>query len=95
MWPNDPDSYAGGSVAAGRASHAGRVEGDDPEKKVILWPYRLAVGIEANILTSEQNLILEKRNTIMDAGWILVVKDQGNVIRPRFLYFSVEYTQSV
>jgi len=23
----------------------------------------------------------------MNAVWILVVKDQGNVIRPRFLYF--------
>jgi hypothetical protein len=30
---NDPDSYAGGSVAAARASHAGQVEGDDPDKK--------------------------------------------------------------
>jgi len=31
--PNDADSYAGGSVAAGRASHAGQVEGDDPDIK--------------------------------------------------------------
>jgi hypothetical protein len=30
---NDPESYAGGSVATGRASHAGQVKGDDPDKK--------------------------------------------------------------
>ena len=27
-WSNDPDSYAGGSVATGRASFAGKVKGD-------------------------------------------------------------------
>jgi hypothetical protein len=30
---NDPESYAGGSVATGRASHAGQVTADDPDKK--------------------------------------------------------------
>jgi hypothetical protein len=30
-WSNDRKSYAGGSVATGRASHAGKVEGDDPD----------------------------------------------------------------
>jgi len=29
-WSNDPESYAGGSVAIGRVSGAGQVEGDDP-----------------------------------------------------------------
>ena len=28
---NEPASYAGGSVATGRASHAGKVKGDDPD----------------------------------------------------------------
>jgi len=32
-WSNDPESYAGGSVAIGTASHAGEVKGDDPDKK--------------------------------------------------------------
>jgi len=31
--PKDPESKAGGSVATGRASHAGKVEGDDPDEK--------------------------------------------------------------
>jgi len=30
-WSNDPDSYAGGSLATGRASHAGQFKGDDPD----------------------------------------------------------------
>jgi len=32
VWSNDPETYAGGSVATGRASHA-RHEGDDPDRK--------------------------------------------------------------
>jgi len=33
VWSNDPETYAGGSVATGRASHARYVEGDDPDRK--------------------------------------------------------------
>jgi hypothetical protein len=33
VWPNDPDSYAGGSVATGRVSHAGQIKGDDQAEK--------------------------------------------------------------
>jgi hypothetical protein len=43
-WSYDPESYAGGSVVAGRVSHAGQVKGDDPDKKGIPWPSRLGVG---------------------------------------------------
>jgi len=32
-WSNDPESYAGGSFATRRVSHAGQVEGDDSDKK--------------------------------------------------------------
>jgi len=31
-WSNDPDSYACGSVAAGRVSLAGQIKDDDPDK---------------------------------------------------------------
>jgi hypothetical protein len=31
VWSNDPESYAGGSIATGRVTHAGQVEGDDPD----------------------------------------------------------------
>jgi hypothetical protein len=35
VWSNGLESYVGGSVATGRDSHAGQVEGDDPDKKEI------------------------------------------------------------
>jgi hypothetical protein len=31
VWSCDPESYAGGSVATGRVSHAGQVKGDGPD----------------------------------------------------------------
>ena len=33
VWSDDPETYAGGSVATGRASHARHVGGNDPDKK--------------------------------------------------------------
>ena len=32
-WSNDPESYAGGSVAASRVFHVTQVTGDDADKK--------------------------------------------------------------
>jgi hypothetical protein len=31
VWSNDPESYAGSSVATGRISLVGQVKGDDPD----------------------------------------------------------------
>jgi hypothetical protein len=42
---NDPESYAGGSVAAGSVSHAGQVKGDDPDKKGYPGPPGLGLGV--------------------------------------------------
>jgi hypothetical protein len=50
VWSNDPESYAGGSVATGRVSLAGQVKGDDQTKR-IPWSSRLGVGREADNLT--------------------------------------------
>jgi len=33
VWCNDPESYAGGSAATGRATLAGQVEGEHPDKE--------------------------------------------------------------
>jgi hypothetical protein len=43
-WSNDPESYAGGSIATGRASHVGKVKGDVPDKETP-WSSRLGVGL--------------------------------------------------
>ena len=52
MWSNDSESYAGGSVATGRASHAGQVKDDDPDKKRYPGPPGWGLDYGADILTS-------------------------------------------
>jgi uncharacterized membrane protein len=51
-WSNDPESYAGGSVATDRASHAGEVENNDPDKMGYPCPPGWELGHEANNFTS-------------------------------------------
>jgi hypothetical protein len=51
VWSNDPESCASGSIANGRASHSGQVEGDDPDKKKCPGPPGWGLGHEANNLT--------------------------------------------
>jgi hypothetical protein len=41
---DDPESYAGGSAATGRASHARQVKGDDTDKKGYTSPPGCGVG---------------------------------------------------
>jgi hypothetical protein len=45
VWSNDPESYAGGNVATGRASHARQVKGDDPDKKGYPGPPGWGLGV--------------------------------------------------
>jgi len=45
VWPNNPESSAGGSVATARASHAGQVEGDDPARKGYSDPSDWGLGV--------------------------------------------------
>jgi hypothetical protein len=53
VWSNDPESYAAGSVATGRASHDRQVKGDDPDKKGYSGPpgWGLGVGLTTPSLT--------------------------------------------
>jgi hypothetical protein len=44
-WSYDPESYGGGSVAAGRISHAGQVKGDEPDKKGYPGPPGWGLGV--------------------------------------------------
>jgi hypothetical protein len=45
VWSNDPESYAGGSVATGRVSLAGQVRGDDPDYKGYPGPPGWELGV--------------------------------------------------
>ena len=42
---NDPESYAGGSVATGRATHAGQVKGEHPDKERYPGPPGWGLGV--------------------------------------------------
>jgi hypothetical protein len=44
VWSNDPESYAGGSVATCRAFHIRQVKGDDPDKKKYPGPPGCGLG---------------------------------------------------
>jgi hypothetical protein len=41
----DPESYAGGSLATGRVSHAGKVKDDDTDKKAYSGPPGWGLGL--------------------------------------------------
>jgi len=42
---NDPESYAGGSIATGRATHAGQVKGEHPDKERYPGPPGWGLGV--------------------------------------------------
>jgi len=43
-WCNDPESYAGGSIATGRATLAGQVKGEHPDKERYTGPPGWGLG---------------------------------------------------
>jgi hypothetical protein len=55
-WPNDPKSYASGSIATGRATYAGQVEGDGPDKRRYRGPPGWGLGVR--LTTSPQKKII-------------------------------------
>jgi hypothetical protein len=69
MWSNDLESYAGSSVASRRASHAGLIKDDDPDKKGYPDPPGWGLWHEAKNLTSlKMKSIVVKRNNICWLG---------------------------
>ena len=55
MWSYDPESYAGSSVATGRASHARQVKGDDPDKKGYPGPPGWGLGVRLTTSPRKKN----------------------------------------
>jgi len=45
VWSYDSESYAGGSLFKGRASHARQVKGDDPDKNGYPGPPGWGLGM--------------------------------------------------
>jgi len=53
-WCNYPESYAGGSVATGRATLAGQVKGEHPDKERYTGPPGWGLGRWASTLSPEK-----------------------------------------
>jgi len=58
-WLYDPESYAGGSVTTGRASHAREVKGEDVDKKG--FPGFPGWGLGVRLTTPPRNKIVKNR----------------------------------
>ena len=59
----DPESSAGGSVATGRASHAGQVKGDDQDKKGYPGAPGWVLGVR--LTTSQRKNFYVRKSTKM------------------------------
>ena len=62
---HDAKSYAGVIFATGRASHAGKVMGDDPNRR---YPRRPSWGLGREAILNKKNLIAEKPNNVRWKG---------------------------
>jgi len=60
VWSYDPESYAGGSLPTGRASHARRVKGDDPDKKGYPGPPGWGLGMRLTTPPHKKILLFMK-----------------------------------
>jgi len=62
-WCNDPERYAGGSVATGRATPAGQVKGEHPDKERYTGPPGWGLGRWASTPSPwKKTHILKSRN---------------------------------
>jgi hypothetical protein len=66
-WLNDPESYAGYSIATGRASHARQVEGDDPDEKGYPGPPGWGLGV--GLTTSPHKKCLVEKLSKLETRW--------------------------
>jgi hypothetical protein len=72
----DPESYAGGSVATVRVTHAGQVKGWKPDEEG--YPGPLGWGLCVRLTTSHHKSKLF-RNQIVSLGWM--EKNGGRLFR--------------
>jgi hypothetical protein len=85
-WWKDLERYAGGSVATGRASHSGEVEGDDPDEYGYPGPPGW-VGHEADILIPLKKLMLRKAQNASER-----IDKQDNLAIRKRIWFLVHGT---
>jgi hypothetical protein len=69
VWSHDPKRYAGGSLPTGRASHARKVKGDDPDKKGYPSPPGWGLGMRLKTPPHKKYIITKPQGN--EAGQIL------------------------
>jgi hypothetical protein len=63
LWPNEPESYAGGNLATGMVSYDRQVEGYNPDQKGPVLPgWRL--GPYGNKIIFVQKFVFEKSHNL-------------------------------
>jgi hypothetical protein len=65
MWSNDPESYVGGSLATGRASHTRKVNGDDPDKKRYPGPPSSGSDLRKSTSSREKKVVFKTSSSKM------------------------------
>ena len=65
VWSNESRSYAGGSVATGRVSHARLVGDEDPDKEAIHSVLQDSWGLDARLTTCSGKQIVSKSKEAM------------------------------
>jgi hypothetical protein len=62
VWSNEAWSYAGGSIATGRASHARLVRDEDPHKEAIQSVLQACWGLDVRLTTcSGKNIVMKSK----------------------------------
>jgi hypothetical protein len=64
VWSIKPESYAGGRIAPGMASHARQVKHDDPDKKEYHGPPRWGSGVRLTVSPRKKYICLEASNIV-------------------------------
>ena len=76
-WCNDPESYAGGSVATGRATLAGQVKGEHPNKERYTGPPCWGLGRWARTPSpGEKTHMLKNLNRGLEKWTVYLINDK-------------------
>jgi hypothetical protein len=86
----DPESYAGGSVTLGRASHTGQVKGDDPDE--MEYPGPTSWGLDVRLTPSPRKIVDVEKNSEMPRRGLINRRRSGYKGKDDFWYMGHPHT---
>jgi len=98
-WSKDPEGYAGGSVANGRASHAGQVKGEKPDETGKSRPPGRGLGVRPtnsprkNSYVEKPSNMPRRRSGYKEKGLIFGTWNVRTLFKTRALPFTKVQTQ--